>query len=126
MPRDYLHSNSFFNWPQIIEEGALEDFVQMLHFTDLREQANTAECLWTLTFDKTVRQTIIDFPDLVPALEELKNSENPLVKNNVQGALWMIRGENDPTASVARMLHIYYSHLFYKLYFCNYGICFES
>ncbi|XP_059141325.1 uncharacterized protein LOC131929220 isoform X2 [Physella acuta] len=90
------------NKSKIIEEGALEDFVQMLRFTDLREQANTAECLWTLAFDKTVRQTIIDFPDLVPALEELKNSENPLVKNNVQGALWMIRGENDPTASVAR------------------------
>uniref|UniRef100_A0A2C9JLY3 TIR domain-containing protein n=1 Tax=Biomphalaria glabrata TaxID=6526 RepID=A0A2C9JLY3_BIOGL len=90
------------NKAKIIEEGALSDFTQMLRHTDPREQSSAAECLWTLAFDKTVRQTIVESPDLVPALEELKNSENSLVKNNVQGALWMIKGENDPAASVSR------------------------
>ncbi|XP_012942420.1 uncharacterized protein LOC101845869 [Aplysia californica] len=90
------------NKAKIIEEGALGDFLSMLRHTDPKEQANSAECIWTLSFDKTVRQAIIDFPELVPALEELQEHENTVVRKNVKGALWLIKGENDPAASSNR------------------------
>ena len=103
----------------------------MLRHNDPKEQATAAECIWTLAFDKNVRQAILEFKDLVPALEDLaastaapssSSSSTPgaaaaaedstnsqpsltsLVRKNVQGALWLIKGDNDPTNNVGREL----------------------
>ena len=100
----------------------------MLKHSDQKEQATAAECIWTLSFDKNVRQAILEFPDLVPALEELASSTTPppsaspssssvdtagagsspslasIVRKNVQGALWLIKGDNDPSNNVGREL----------------------
>ncbi|GFN81245.1 hypothetical protein PoB_000775100 [Plakobranchus ocellatus] len=113
------------NKRKILEEGVLDDLRAILRHTDPKEQASAAECIWTLAFDKSVRQAIIEFPDLVPALEELAKSTssasspqtstaaaaaapgggpslNSIVRKNVQGALWLIKGDNDPTSNTTR------------------------
>ncbi|GFR88272.1 hypothetical protein ElyMa_002513400 [Elysia marginata] len=123
------------NKAKILEEGVLVDLTAMLRHNDPKEQATAAECIWTLAFDKNVRQAILEFPDLVPALEDLAKSTattttssssssklvqaaqaavteiaelysqpSPasLVRKNVQGALWLIKGDNDPSNNVGR------------------------
>ena len=73
------------------------DLLAMLKHSDQKEHASASECIWTLSFDKKVRQDIEDYPDLLAAMEEHKDSDSPIVKKNVRGALWVARGENDPT-----------------------------
>ncbi|BFZ13606.1 hypothetical protein BsWGS_16645 [Bradybaena similaris] len=90
------------NKGKIVEEGALADFCQMLLHTDPKEQATSAECLWTLSFDKNVRQMINDFPELLAALDSLKDSENAVVQKNVRGAHWLLHGENEASATSTR------------------------
>ena len=80
---------------QIIEEGALALFLKMLQHDDVREQSSAARIIWTLSFDKDVRQKINDFPELVPTLEKLTESTNKSLQTNTTGALWVIRGDND-------------------------------
>ena len=80
---------------QIIEEGALPLFLKMLQHDDVREQSSAARIIWTLSFDKDVRQKIKDFPELVPIIEKLTESTNKSLQTNTTGALWVIRGDND-------------------------------
>ena len=82
---------------QIVDEGALPLFLKMLQHDDVREQSSSARIIWTLSFDKDVRQKIKDFPELVPILEKLTESTNKSLQNNASGALWVIRGDNDVT-----------------------------
>lgn len=77
----------------------------MLQHDDPKEQSTAAKCIWTLSFDKNVRQKIMEQEGLVSALELLAKSEHSEVKKNAQGALWIIKGENDPTTS-SSMYHI--------------------
>lgn len=72
----------------------------MLQHMDPKEQSISAECLWSLSFDRNVRQKVLVFPDLMDALENLKDSENYIVRRNVGGALWLIKGKNDQTTTV--------------------------
>ncbi|BFZ25773.1 hypothetical protein BsWGS_28812 [Bradybaena similaris] len=97
------------NKPKIIEDGALDCFLLMLQSLDPREQALCAECVWLLSFDKYVRQTVTDFPDFMNAIENLKDSENQVLRRNICGALWLIKGENDTYASGLRLQNIYKS-----------------
>ncbi|PVD36234.1 hypothetical protein C0Q70_03212 [Pomacea canaliculata] len=84
---------------QVVEAGALPVFLRMLQHDDPKEQSSTAHCIWTLSFDKTVRQKIIEHEGLVAALENLSKNENSEVRKNCLGALWMIKGENDPATT---------------------------
>lgn len=83
------------NKMKIIEEGALPLFLKMLQHDDVREQSSAARIIWTLSFDKDVRQKIHEFPELVPTLEKLTESTNKSLQTNTTGALWVIRGDND-------------------------------
>lgn len=83
------------NKMKIVEEGALPLFLKMLQHDDVREQSSAARIIWTLSFDKDVRQKIKDFPELVPILEKLTESTNKSLQTNTTGALWVIRGDND-------------------------------
>ncbi|XP_070182482.1 uncharacterized protein [Littorina saxatilis] len=87
------------NKMKVVEAGALPVFLKMLQHDDAKEQATTAHCVWTLAFDKGVRQKITDYEGLVPALETLAASDNKQVKKAAVGALWIIKGENDPGTS---------------------------
>ena len=83
---------------QIIEEGAIPLFMKMLLHDDPREHSVTARCIWTLSFDKGVRQKLIDYESLVPTLEKLADSSEKDVHKNASGALWILKGEIDPTS----------------------------
>ncbi|KAK7481464.1 hypothetical protein BaRGS_00027315, partial [Batillaria attramentaria] len=87
------------NKMKVVEAGALPVFLKMLQHDDPKEQATTATCIWTLAFDKTARQKIIECEGLVPALEALEKSEHGPVKKAAVGALWIIKGENDPSST---------------------------
>lgn len=91
-----------FSIPQIIEEDALPNFLRMLQHDDVREQSTTARAIWTLSFDKHVRDRIVEFPELVPSLEKLKESTNKNVQGHAKGALWIINGENDVSKAANR------------------------
>lgn len=95
-----------FHFPQVVEAGALPVFLRMLQHDDPKEQSSTAHCIWTLSFDKTVRQKIIEHEGLVAALENLSKNENSEVRKNCLGALWMIKGENDPATTTSKAAFI--------------------
>ena len=86
----------------MIEAEALPVFMKMLQHDDPKEQASTSHCVWTLAFDKTVRQHIKDHEGMIAALETLAKGENPTVKKSALGALWVIKGENDPNTSTSK------------------------
>ena len=92
---------------QIVDEGALPLFLKMLQHDDVREQSSAARIIWTLSFDKDVRQKIKDFPELVPILEKLTESTNKSLQNNASGALWVIRGDNDVTKESSKYFTLY-------------------
>ena len=85
-----------------MDSGALPVFLRMLQHDDPKEQAATAACLWTLAFDKAVRQRIKDHEGLVAALEVTAKSEQHAVRKNAVGALWIIKGENDHSTSSSK------------------------
>lgn len=83
------------NKMRIVEEGAIPLFLLMLQHEDVREQSSAARIVWTLSFDKDVRQKLIESKDLISALEKLTESTNKSVQQNANGSLWIIKGEND-------------------------------
>ncbi|KAL5019742.1 hypothetical protein ScPMuIL_002634 [Solemya velum] len=89
------------NKMKIIEENALPIFLRMLQHDDVREHTTTARAIWTLSFDKHVRDQIIEFPEIVPNLEKLQESTNKNVQTNANGALWIINGENDASRAAS-------------------------
>ena len=80
---------------QIVDAGALPIFLDMLKGDHVEEQAITARALWTLSFDKDVCQQIIEFPEMMERLEALRSSGDKEVAKNVNGALFVLKGEND-------------------------------
>ena len=80
---------------QIVDEGALPLFVQMLQRKKAEEHAASAQCLWTLSFDKDVRQKILDEPGCVDTLETLVESEDKAVRLAAKGALWKLKKEEE-------------------------------
>ncbi|CAG5114457.1 unnamed protein product, partial [Candidula unifasciata] len=94
------------NKAKIIEDGALDGFVLMLQSHDPREQTLCAECIWLLSFDKRVRQTVTDFPEFMNTMENLKDCENQVLRRNIRGALWLIKGEIDTDTSDIRLQNI--------------------
>ena len=80
---------------QIVDAGALPIFLDMLKGDHVEEQAITARALWTLSFDKDVCQQIIEFPEMMERLETLRSSGDKEVAKNVNGALFVLKGEND-------------------------------
>ncbi|CAL1539187.1 unnamed protein product, partial [Lymnaea stagnalis] len=83
------------NKEKIVEEGALSVFTDVLNSSHVLEQAACVECIWTLAFNEKARTAIIAYPGLVDAIEKLGSSEDATVRKNVEGALWVIRGNND-------------------------------
>lgn len=81
--------------PQIVDAGALPVFLTMLKGSHKEEQANAARAIWTLSFDKEVCQQIVEFPEMMETLEALKTSQDKEVVKNVNGALFVLKGEND-------------------------------
>lgn len=88
----------------------------MLRSLDPREQALCVECVWLLSFDKNVRQTVTDFPDFMNAIENLKDCENQVLRRNIRGALWLIKGENNAYASGLRK-YLSDSHTLFCLFY---------
>lgn len=80
---------------QIVDAGALPVFLTMLKGSHKEEQANAARAIWTLSFDKEVCQQIVEFPEMMETLESLKTSQDKEVVKNVNGALFVLKGEND-------------------------------
>jgi hypothetical protein len=80
---------------QLIDAGALPVLLQMLKGEHSEEQAITATAIWTLSFDKEVLQQIVEFPEMLESLEKLKSSQDKEVSKNVNGALFVLKGEND-------------------------------
>ena len=66
----------------------------MMDYTDEEEQLVAARTIWNLSFDKDVKQKIVEEPGCLVALEKLKVSSNTNVKKMASGALWSIRGQN--------------------------------
>lgn len=83
------------NKMRIVEEGAVPLFLLMLQHEDVREQSSAGRIIWTLSFDKEVRHKLIENTDLISTLEKLTESTNKSVQQNANGALWIIKGEND-------------------------------
>lgn len=80
---------------QIVDAGALPVFLTMLKGSHKEEQSNAARAIWTLSFDKEVCQQIVEFPEMMETLEALKTSQDKEVVKNVNGALFVLKGEND-------------------------------
>ena len=93
----WIKINIYINEPflQIVDAGALPIFLDMLKGDHVEEQAITARALWTLSFDKDVCQQIIEFPEMMERLETLRSSVDKEVAKNVNGALFVLKGEND-------------------------------
>ncbi|XP_060073449.1 uncharacterized protein LOC132553238 [Ylistrum balloti] len=83
------------NKKKIIEAGALPIFMKMLKSDSDEEHVVTARAIWTLSFDKDVCQQIVDHPDMMTSLEKLRESGDSEVRKNVNGALFVLKGEND-------------------------------
>ncbi|XP_052267989.1 uncharacterized protein LOC127869450 isoform X1 [Dreissena polymorpha] len=83
------------NKMKIIEEDALPQFIKMLKHEDVREQSSAARIVWTLAFDKDVRQKLVENEELMTLLKKLGDSTNKSLQTNANGALWVIKGENE-------------------------------
>ncbi|KAJ8311374.1 hypothetical protein KUTeg_010729 [Tegillarca granosa] len=59
------------------------------------DKSMAARVIWTLSFDKEVCKAIVEFKDMMPTLEKLKDSTNKDVEKNVKGALFVLTGQND-------------------------------
>ena len=73
-----------------MKAGALPLFVSMLKYHDTEEQICAATALWTLSFDTTSRDLIKEEPGCIEALQNLQKSDDPKVRKEADGALWVI------------------------------------
>lgn len=85
-----------------MEEGALPLFLKMLQHDDVREQGAAARVVWTLAFDKDVRVKVLENTELISMLEKLTDSTNKSVQTNANGALWVLKGENDVSREASK------------------------
>lgn len=102
------------NKKKIVDAGALPVFLTMLKGSHKEEQANAARAIWTLSFDKEVCQQIVEFPEMMETLESLKTSQDKEVVKNVNGALFVLKGENDvskrPKSAKKNKGHVFISY----------------
>ncbi|XP_048750552.1 uncharacterized protein LOC125662391 isoform X2 [Ostrea edulis] len=102
------------NKKKIIDAGALPVLLQMLKGEHSEEQAITSRAIWTLSFDKEVCQQIVEFPEMLERLESLKSSQDKEVLKNVNGALFVLKGENDvskrPKSAKKNKGHVFISY----------------
>ena len=78
-------------------------FVRMLQHDDVREQGSAARVIWTLAFDKDVRVKLLEHTELITTLEKLCDSTNKSVQTNTNGALWVIKGENEVSREASKL-----------------------
>ena len=83
---------------QIVDKGVIPVAIKMLATEDTSCHSSACRLLWTLSFDKNVREKIKENSELMELLDGLKTSPDSQVKKNASGALWVIGGENDITA----------------------------
>ena len=69
--------------------------VEMMQYKDEEEQLVAAKTVWTLSFDPTVKQRLVEDEGCLQALETLAISENRGVKKMAQGALWKIKEDEN-------------------------------
>uniref|UniRef100_A0A2C9KI79 TIR domain-containing protein n=1 Tax=Biomphalaria glabrata TaxID=6526 RepID=A0A2C9KI79_BIOGL len=75
----------------LIQVDLLNNLKRMILDNVNEEQRAAAECLWHLGFDNSILKKIQHEDDLNNALKSIANSEDSLVKENAQGALWIIQ-----------------------------------
>ncbi|KAK6184518.1 hypothetical protein SNE40_006979 [Patella caerulea] len=79
------------NVTKIIEEGGLEILRKMLMSSDIQQQINASQCLWSMAFNNEARKFIKANEELVEAVQELQQSKmNRQMLQNVNGLLWML------------------------------------
>ncbi|GAB1603875.1 uncharacterized protein LOC106868605 isoform X1 [Argonauta hians] len=87
-----------FNKSKIMDGGVLPMLSRMLQHDEVREQCSAARILWTLLFDETVRERMVnEEQELVTLLESLKEHKDKMVSANVRGVLWLINGATQVT-----------------------------
>lgn len=67
----------------------------MLKEKFVKEQAITAKVIWLLSFEKDVREKIKSFEGMMESLEDLKKSQDEKVGEYVNGALFVLKEQND-------------------------------
>ncbi|XP_064596403.1 uncharacterized protein LOC135463013 [Liolophura sinensis] len=99
---------------KIVEEGALQSFLIMLQHDDIREESMAARAIWTLSFDKNVRQKILEMTELIDMLEKMTQSPDENLSKSCIGALWVIREEADnpnrPRSAGPSKSHVFISY----------------
>ena len=81
---------------QIIDDAeALPIFSDLLKGDFPDEQGMAAKALWNLSFDKDVATQIREYPEMMQTLEKLRSSYDKTVVRNVNGLLFVLKGEND-------------------------------
>ena len=89
----------------------------MLKDKFVKEQAISAKVIWLLSFDKDVREKIKSFDGMMECLEDLQKSQNDKVGKYVNGALFVLKEQNDVSK---RML---YNNIFQKIFiYCKFQI----
>ncbi|KAK3095310.1 hypothetical protein FSP39_013076, partial [Pinctada imbricata] len=83
------------NKKKIIDAESLPIFLDLLKGEFPEEQAIAAKALWNLSFDKDVATKIKEHPEMMESLEKLKSSYDKSVQRNVNGLLFVLKGEND-------------------------------
>ena len=75
---------------QILDEGALPIFLEVLKLELLEEQALTSRILWTMSFDGYVAKEIKSNKELMEKLQSLSQSGDKAVNMNVRGLLYTL------------------------------------
>ena len=75
---------------QILDEGALPMFLEVLKLELLEEQALTSRILWTMSFDGYVAKEIKSNKILMEKLQSLSQSGDKAVNMNVRGLLYTL------------------------------------
>lgn len=86
-------------------------FLKILKDKFVKEQAITAKVIWLLSFEKDVREKIKSFKGMMEILEDLKTSEDEKVGKYVNGALFVLKEQNDVSK---RMLYNNIYKFFFK------------
>ncbi|CAL1532028.1 unnamed protein product [Lymnaea stagnalis] len=73
------------------KDDAVAVLAKMLRHNDPREHISSARCLQALAVESTVRKKLLEFPDLVEAMEEVQKSGSLNVRKSVQDALALLR-----------------------------------
>ena len=65
----------------------------MIKTGDDEEKAAVCQAIWTLSFDDSVKQKILDEPECVENIEKLTEHEHKQVKKSAKGAMWKLKKE---------------------------------